>query len=170
MGPPVGSYLENSEPKILEDFDEEGMQGEPYSELEVALRQSNITIRRSMRSLCVVKLDHLEAILPRYPCTILWHNQRLEVATADRYFLRFFLALATRSRHRLLHRLHSSPSQRMRGDLRYRLSGRSVGRKELPRQGVTLHGCESSPRGRPNATAPLARHLQIESKILIHVS
>ena len=44
LGPPIGSYLENGKPKILEDFDEEVMQGEPHSELEVALRQSNVTI------------------------------------------------------------------------------------------------------------------------------
>ena len=37
IGPPVGSDLENGEPKILEDFDEEGMQRESYSELEVTL-------------------------------------------------------------------------------------------------------------------------------------
>ena len=102
MGLPDGSYLENSEPKILEDFHEEGMQREPHSELEVTLRQSDITIRRSMRSLRIVRLNHLEAILPRYPCTILRHNQRLEVATTNCYLLPFSLALATRSGHLLL--------------------------------------------------------------------
>ena len=59
VGQPIGSYLENGEPKVLEDFDEEGMQRELHSELEVALRQSNITIWRSMWPLRIIWLDHL---------------------------------------------------------------------------------------------------------------
>ena len=95
MGPPIGIYLENGEPKVLEDFDEEGTQGEPHSKLEVALKQSNITIRRRIRLLPIVRLDQLEVVLQRYSCTILRRNQRLEEAIADRYFVHFFVALAT---------------------------------------------------------------------------
>ena len=133
VGLSVGSYLENSEPKILKDLDEERVQREPHSELEVTLRQSDIAIRMSMRSLRIIRLNHLEAILLRYPCTILRHNKKLEVTTVDHYFLIFFLTLVTRSRHRLLRGLHSSPGHKTIGDFRYRLGGRSAGLRDLPR-------------------------------------
>ena len=48
VGPLVGSYLENSEPKILEDLDEESMQGEPHSKFDVELRRGNIAVRGSV--------------------------------------------------------------------------------------------------------------------------
>ena len=137
MGPSIGSDLENSEPKILEDFDEEGIQREPHSESEVALRQSDITNQRSMQSLRIIRLDHIEAILLRYPCPIFQNDQRLEVATVDSYFLCVFLALAARSGLCLLCRLHSSAGHRMRDDLRRIFRGRSAGLRDLPRQGVT---------------------------------
>ena len=87
MGPPFGSYLENGDPKILEDLNEEGVQREPHYKLEVELGQSNIAIRGSVRSLQIFGCDHFKAILPCYQCTILRGKRRLEVPIADRYFL-----------------------------------------------------------------------------------
>ena len=95
VGPPIGRYLEDSEPKLLENCDEEWVQRESHSELEIALGQSHVTIQRSMQPLQICRLDHLKTVLPSYPCTVLRRNQRLEVATANRYFLRFFIALVT---------------------------------------------------------------------------
>ena len=95
VGPPIRSYLEDSKPKVLENLDEERVQREPHSELEIALRKSHVTIRRSMWPLQISRLEHLETILSSYLCTVLRHNQRLEVAIANRYFLHLFIALAT---------------------------------------------------------------------------
>ena len=53
----LGSYLENSEPKVLEDLEE------PHSKFEVELGQGNIAIRGSVQSLQLVGCNHLEVIL-----------------------------------------------------------------------------------------------------------
>ena len=37
VSPPIRSYLEHCEPKILKDLDEERVQREPHSEFEVGL-------------------------------------------------------------------------------------------------------------------------------------
>ena len=71
VGPPVGSYLENNEPEVFKDLDEERVQREPHSELGVVLRQSDVTIRMGMQSLHIVRLDHFEDVFLGYPSTIL---------------------------------------------------------------------------------------------------
>ena len=51
VGPPVGRYLEDSKPNVLKNLDEEWVQRESHSELEIDLGQSHVTIWRSMRLL-----------------------------------------------------------------------------------------------------------------------
>ena len=67
MGPPVGRYLEDSEPKLLKNLDEERVQREPHSKLEIALGQCCMADRKSMRPLQISRLDYLETIHPCYP-------------------------------------------------------------------------------------------------------
>ena len=91
MGPPVGSYLENGGPKILDDLYEERVQGKPHSKFEVELRQGNIPVRGSVRSLKLIGHAHLEAILLGYPTTVFQGERRLEILVANHHILDFFL-------------------------------------------------------------------------------
>ena len=87
MGLTVGRYLEDGEAEIPQNLDEEWVQGNPHSELEVTLGQRHMADWRNMRPLQISWLDHQETILLRYPRTFLPCNRRLEVATANCYLL-----------------------------------------------------------------------------------